>query len=146
MDSTLFPPGHPDAPPAVVEAAPPGMAWGLSPKTGERVLAYMPQPEPQQQPPQAAPDLWPKRMACGGGAVAAVIAALGLAGPGLNQAGHAVEMAGVGVGVAAAGTGALVLLVKGSMGRKAGSNVNVHVNVTATGGSATSSAKSRSRR
>lgn len=146
MDNALFPPGHPDAPPATVAAPPPGMAWGLSPKTGERVLAYMPQPEPQQQPPPPAPDVWPKRMACGGGAVAAVIAALGLAGPGLNQAGHAVEMAGVGVGIAAAGTGALVLLVKGSMSRKASSNVNVHVNVTAHGGNANASAKSRSRR
>lgn len=145
MDNALFPPGHPDAPPAPVAAPPPGMAWCLAPD-GSRVLGYMTQPEPQEQPPPQAPDVWPKRMACGGGAVAAVIAALGLAGPGLNQAGHAVEMAGVGVGIAAAGTGALVLLVKGSMSRKASSNVNVHVNVTAQGGNATSSAKSRGRR
>ena len=144
-ETPFFPPGHPDAPPAVVEA-PPGMVWALSP-AGERVLAYLPpaaeRPQETGPPP---PDVWPLRLAAGGGATAAVIAAVGYAGPGLGQAGHGVEMAGVGVGVACASVGALVLLVRGGAGRS-GQRVEVNVNLSNVGNSSSvSSARSGRRR
>lgn len=139
IDAPIFPPGHPDAPPTPVEKPPPGMAWGIT-ATGERALTYIELPTPPPAPAQ--PDVWPKRLAAGGGSLAAILAAVGWAGPGMMQAGHAVEMAGVGVGVAAASVGGMVLLVKGSIGRQPGQNVHVNVNVTNT---STSSARSSSR-
>jgi hypothetical protein len=143
----MFPPGHPDAPPRAEAKAPPGMAWGLHPGTGDRVLVYLP-PEAEelaQQPLPPQRDVWPPRLLAGGAATGVVIGAIGYAGPGLGQAGHAVEMAGVGVGIACASVGALVMLVKGGMGRPAGQHVNVSVNVTNTalGGSATAKARGR---
>lgn len=139
-DTPLFPPGHPDAPPTPVDKPPPGMAWGIAP-SGERVLAYLP-PAVEQPAQTVAPqrDVWPLRMVAGGGSIAAVLAAIGYAGPGLTQAGHAAEMAGIGVGVAAASVGGMVMLVKGSLGRQTGQNVHVNVNVTNS-----SSARSSSR-
>lgn len=147
-DTTTRPASQPDAAP---ETAPPGTAWVWLPN-GQRVLGY---PEtaftaqaatgPSEHAPPA-PDVWPKRLAAGGGATAAVIAAVGYAGPGLGQAGHAVEMAGVGVGVACASLGALVLLVRGSGGRS-GQRVEVNVNVTnSNSSSSVSSARSGQRR
>lgn len=143
---SLFPPGHPDAPPAPAPALPPGMVWGLT-ADGSRVPAYaVPAEQPAHQP-VSAPDPWPKRMVAGGGATAAVLAAIGYAGPGLSQVGHAVETAGIGIGIAAASTGALVLLVKGGLNRQASGQVNVSVNVTNTahGGNATATARGRRR-
>jgi hypothetical protein len=135
----------PDAPPRV-EKAPPGMVWALAPN-GDRVLAYLP-PEAEQSTPQIAaePDPWPKRMLAGGASTAAVLGVVGHYGPGLSQAGHAAEMAGIGVAATCAGVGALVLLVKGGMSSKGSQSVNVHVNVSATGGSARASSRSRGTR
>jgi hypothetical protein len=119
------------------------MGWGIA-ANGDRALVYLPEQAAAQLPPQKDP--WPPRLLAGGGATAGVIAAIGYAGPGLGQAGHAVEMAGIGVGIACASVGALVMLVKGGMSKQAGQNVSVSVNVTNTahGGSAT--AKSRGSR
>lgn len=140
-----FPAGHPDAPPRAVQNPPPGMAWGLHPGTGERVLVYLPPPEPDQTPqPSGERDKWPTRLICGGASTSAVLGVIGHYGPGLSQAGHAAEMAGIGVAATCAGVGALVLLVKGGMSSKSGQNVHVHVNVTATGGNARASSRSRS--
>ncbi|MDI5967154.1 hypothetical protein [Streptantibioticus silvisoli] len=129
-----------DAAPATdhrVTPALPGTAWTIHPVTGERRLDYAP-PVPDTTaavppPIPTAPDVWPRRLGAGGISTAAVIAAIGYAGPGLSQAGHAVEMGGIGVGVAAGALGALTLLVKGSLGSKAGQqHVEVNVNVTNT--------------
>lgn len=139
-ETPIFPPGHPDAPPTPVEKPPPGMAWGIT-ASGERALTYIEQPEPPPAPVQ--PDVWPKRLAAGGGSLAAILAAVGWAGPGMMQAGHAVEMAGIGVGVAAASVGGMVMLVKGSLGRQAGQNVHVNVNVTNSSSSRSSSRSGR---
>lgn len=147
--ATAFPPGHPDAAPRPVAAAPPGMVWALAP-SGERVLAYLPPPDPEPEraadpvaPPR--PDKWPPRLLAGGAATSAVLAVTGHYAAELNAAGHAVQMAGIGVGVACASVGALVMLVKGGAGRQAGQSVNVSVNVTASGGSAQASSRSKSR-
>lgn len=142
----MFPPGHPDAPPRI-EQAPPGMVWALAPN-GERVLAYLP-PETEQTAAPAVPeqrDNWPPRLLAGGAATSAVLAVTGHYATELNQAGHAVQMAGIGVGVACASVGALVMLVKNGTGRKAGQGVNVSVNVTATGGTAHASSTIRGKR
>lgn len=141
----LFPPGHPDAPPAPVQQLPPGMAWGIA-ADGSRIPVYLP-PEPDRPLEHAPPqrDVWPARMATGGGSIAAILAVLGWAGPGLTQAGHAAEMAGIGVGGTCAGVGMLVLLLRGSLSSRSGQNVHVNVNVTAHGGSARASSRSRSR-
>lgn len=141
-DTPLFPPGHPDAPPLAVAPLPPGMAWGIA-ADGSRIPAYLPSEteRPQETGPPPRRDVWPLRLATGGGSIAAILAALGYAGPGLTQAGHAAEMAGAGVGFTCAGIGGLVLLVKGSLGRQAGQRVEVNVNVT---NSVTASARSRS--
>lgn len=136
----------PDAPPRV-EQAPPGMVWALAP-SGERVLAYLP-PEPDQPPVPAVPeqrDKWPPRLLAGGASTSAVLAVTGHYATQLNQAGHAVQMAGIGVGVACASVGALVMLVKSGTGRKTGQSVNVSVNVTATGGTAHASSTVRGKR
>ncbi|MFF3730958.1 hypothetical protein ACFYXM_11695 [Streptomyces sp. NPDC002476] len=143
-DNASFPPGHPDAPPTPVRQAPPGMVWALAPD-GQRVLAYLPQPAEHTEPEPIGParkDPWPLRMLAGGGATAAVLGAAGHYGPGLNQAGHAAQMAGIGVAATAAGVGALVLIVKGGLSRQSGTNVNVSVNVT-NSSSSTSSSRSR---
>ncbi|MEJ8654764.1 hypothetical protein WKI65_43700 [Streptomyces sp. MS1.AVA.3] len=143
-DSVSFPPGHPDAPPAPVPQAPPGMVWALAP-SGQRVLAYLPQPAEHTTPEPTGParkDPWPMRMLAGGGSTAAVLGVVGHYGPGLNEAGHAAQMAGIGVAATAAGVGALVLLVKGGLSRQAASSVNVSVNVT-NSSSSTSSSRSR---
>jgi hypothetical protein len=138
----------PDAPPAPKPVLPPGMVWALT-SDGSVVPGYAMQPEPDKQaahvPAVAEPDKWPKRMLAGGAATSTVLGVVGHYGPGLTQAGHAAEMAGIGVAAAAAGVGALVMLVKGSLGRQAGQHVNVHVNVTATGGNARAHSRSRSR-
>jgi hypothetical protein len=143
-ETSPFPPGHPDAPPAPVAALPTGMAWGIA-ADGSRIPVYLP-PEPdgprENAPPQQR-DVWPLRMATGGGSIAAVLAAVGYAGPHLTEAGHAAEMAGVGVAATCAGIGGLVLLLGGSFGRKSEQNVNVHVNIS---NSVSASARSRSGR
>lgn len=143
--TSTFPPGHPDAPPApdrAVIAAPAGLQWEAHPVTGERRLTYA-APEAPAEPAAgpAQPDVWPKRLAAGGLSTAAIVGALGYAGPGLSQAGHAVEMGGVGVGIACAGLGAVALLVKGSLGKSP--KVEVNVNVTNHN---TASARAKSRR
>jgi hypothetical protein len=134
----------PDAPPQV-QKAPPGMVWALAPN-GDRVLAYLPPEVETDRPPPAAHerDPWPTRMLAGGASTAAVLGVIGHYGPGLSQAGHAAEMAGIGVAATCAGLGALVMLVKGG-GSKSGQNVHVSVNVNATGGSARASSRSRSK-
>lgn len=127
---------------------PDGIVEGIDLATGQRRLYYADQLAqtvdnvnvPSDHPPSRDP--WPARIATTGGSLAAVLAAVGYAGPGLLQAGHAVEMAGIGVGAATAG---VVLLLK-STGGRAGQGVNVSVNVTATGGRASASARSRGRR
>lgn len=128
-------------------AIPDGIVEGIDLATGQRRLYYADQigsvdtvKVSSDHPPQRDP--WPARIATTGGSLAAVLAAVGYAGPGLLQAGHAVEMAGIGVGAATAG---VVLLLK-STGGRAGQGVNVSVNVTATGGRASASARSRGRR
>ncbi|MCU1617396.1 MAG: hypothetical protein JWO98_4936 [Frankiales bacterium] len=138
---------NPDAAPAPKPVLPPGMVWAMA-GDGSVIPAYAMQPEPDKTPAHSPPqkDVWPPRLLAGGISTGVVIGAIGYAGPGLGQAGHAVEMAGIGVGIACASVGALVMLVKGGMGRQAGQHVNVSVNVTNTahGGSAT--AKSRGSR
>ncbi|MDJ0465025.1 hypothetical protein [Streptomyces sp. H27-C3] len=143
-DSSSFPPGHPDAPPAPVNAAPAGMVWALAPN-GQRVLAYLPQPAEHTEAAPVGPahkDPWPMRMLAGGGSTATILGVAGHYGPGLSDAGHAAQMAGIGVAATAAGVGALFLMVKGGLSRKSGTNVNVSVNVT---NSSSSSSSSRSR-
>lgn len=143
-DGPSFPPGHPDAPPAPVPQAPAGMVWALAPN-GQRVLAYLPQPDTHTEPEPAGPprkDPWPMRMLTGGVSTAGVLGVVGHYGPGLNEAGHAAQMAGIGVAATAAGVGALVLMVKGGLSRQSGTNVNVSVNVT-NSSSSTSSSRSR---
>lgn len=143
----------PDAAPAVDQAvapAPAGLAWTIHPVTGERTLTYAVPEQPVAEPVpvvQAGPDVWPKRLVAGGGSLAAVVAAVGYAGPGLSAAGHAVEMGGVGVGIAAASLGGLAILAKGALGGgKSGQQVNVNVNVTNTSNStATATGKGRRR-
>lgn len=143
----LFPPGHPDAPPQV-PPAPAGAVWTMLPN-GERVLAYLPPgyekttdaPPPGAAAGPAGRDKWPLRMLTGGASTAMVLGVVGHYGPGLNQAGHAAEMAGIGVAATAAGLGALVALVKGSMGSKQPISVNVNVSNT---NSSTSTSRSRS--
>ncbi|MFF4337649.1 hypothetical protein [[Kitasatospora] papulosa] len=147
-DSTSFPPGHPDAPPAPVSQAPAGMVWALAPD-GQRVLAYLPQPETHTTPEPTGParkDPWPMRMLTGGASTAGVLGVVGHYGPGLNEAGHAAQMAGIGVAATAAGVGALVLMVKGSLSRQSGTNVNVSVNVTNSSNSTSSSSSRGGRR
>jgi hypothetical protein len=100
--------------------------------------------EPERPPPPAQRDPWPTRMLAGGASTAAVLGVIGHYGPGLSQAGHAAEMAGIGVAATCAGLGALVMLVKGG-GSKSGQNVHVSVNVHATGGNARASSRSRSK-
>ncbi|PZT71539.1 hypothetical protein [Streptomyces sp. AC1-42T] len=144
LDAAAFPPGHPDAPPAPVPPPPPGMVWALAPN-GQRVLAYLPQPDTHATPEPSEParkDPWPMRMLAGGGSSAAVLGVVGHYGPGLNAAGHAAQMAGIGVAATAAGVGALVLIVKGGLARQSGTNVSVNVNVT-NSSSSTSTSRSR---
>lgn len=150
-DGPLFPPGHPDAPPTV-QPTPPGMVWTLLPD-GSRALAYLP-PGYEKTEQAAAPtgpagerDKWPLRMLTGGASTAMVLGVVGHYGPGLSQAGHAAEMAGIGVAASAAGLGALIALVKGGTARQSGARVDVRVQVNNTvhGGNATANSKSRAR-
>jgi hypothetical protein len=96
--------------------------------------------------PGAAPqhDVWPLRMAAGGGAAAVVIGTIAMAGPHLAEAGHAAEMAGIGIAGASLGVGILVTLIKGAMNTKPPVNVNVHVTNNSRV-SATASSRSHNR-
>lgn len=142
----MFPPGHPDAPPRL-EPAPPGMVWTMLPN-GTQALAYLPpgyeKPHEDTMATTTRPaerDKWPLRMLTGGASTAMVLGVVGHYGPGLNQAGHAAEMAGLGVAATAAGVGLLVSLVKGGMGNKQPVNISVSVSNTST---STSTSRSRS--
>lgn len=144
LDTTAFPPGHPDAPPRR-EAAPPGMAWMLMPD-GETRLAYLPPgyektPDAPDQPVAAERDKWPLRMVTGGGSTAMVLGVVGHYGHGINQAGHGAMMAGIAVAATAGGVGLLVSLVKGGLSKQA--KVEVTLNLTNTV-SASSRSSSRS--
>jgi hypothetical protein len=86
-------------------------------------------------------DVWPLRMAVGGGATSVVIGTIALAGPHLAEAGHAAEMTGIGIAGASLGIGILVMLFKGATGPK--QPVNVNVSVT-TNSRVTANASSRS--
>jgi hypothetical protein len=117
------------------------MVWCISP-AGERVLGY--ETPPERAPETAAPvvaqhDVWPLRLISGGGATAAVIGAIAMAGPHLAEAGHAVEMAGIGVAAGAAGIGLVTVMVKAGMSRKPSAQPNVHVNVNVTNTSSSTS-------
>lgn len=142
LDEPLFPPGHPDAPPAV-QPAPPGMVWTMLPN-GDRALAYLPpgyeQTANTPPPEPAGRDRWPLRMVTGGASTAMVLGVVGHYGPGLSQAGHAAEMAGLGVAATSAGVGLLFAMVKAGIGSK--QPINVSVSVTNNN---TASARSRSR-
>lgn len=143
LDEPVFPPGHPDAPP-VVQAAPPGMVWTLLPD-GSRALAYLPPgyEKTADGPPQAPKgwDKWPARMLAGGAGTSMVLGVIGHYGPGLSQAGHGAEMAGIGLGIATAGVGALLTVFKGMAGSKK-APVEVTLNVT---NNVTSNSRSTSR-
>jgi hypothetical protein len=96
------------------------------------------QPDPATAP---APrhDKWPLRMVTGGASTAMVLGVVGHYGPGISQAGHGAEMAGIAVAATAAGVGILVSCVKGALGSKQPINVSVSVTNTNTSRSASSS-------
>jgi hypothetical protein len=144
LNDATFPPGHPDAAPRR-EAAPPGMVWMLMPD-GQARLGYLPPgyEKAAGDPASSAAaerDKWPGRMLAGGAGTSMVLGVIGHYGPGLSQAGHGAEMAGIGLGIATAGIGALFTIVKGSVGSKR-APVEVTLNLT---NNVSSSSRSHSR-
>lgn len=119
---------QPQAPERVIYL--PGPNGSMVPVLAEHYeAATTPQaPLPEQAAPGAPErDKWPKRMLTGGASTAMVLGVLGHYGPGLSQAGHAAEMAGLGVAATAAGVGALVAFVKSSLSAKQPINLSVSV-------------------
>jgi hypothetical protein len=131
----LFPPGHPDGPPANPDTLPPGTTWGHT-ADGQRIPVYYDPPTPA--PPPAAPQpipAWAKTTAL---LMLTGSAAVGISAAGLAYAAESLDAIArgmVALAVVAACIAAAVVAVAACFRRDRGPAQVTHItqHVTATG-------------